>query len=229
MNAQLLGFFSGFPTRHFPAGIVERLREELTVRDSLVFVSAWPSDHERNDSDSAGMHAMFEECDMPFKRYSVIDDRTAAVDARRLIREASCIFLMGGHAVLQFQLIRGKGILDEIRKSTAVILGVSAGSSNMAKRALDIWESHVPYEGLGLADVTIKAHVTQENQELLQTLSRISMEQNLPVCAMEDESAIFVKENKVTCVGRILLISDGNVERAGLSGQLDAFVDGSSV
>ena len=195
MNAQLLGFFSGFPTRHFPAGIVERLREELTVRDSLVFVSAWPSDYERNDSDSAGMHAMFEECDMPFKRYGVIDDRTAAVDARRLIREASCIFLMGGHAVWQFQLIRDKGILDEIRKSTAVILGVSAGSSNMAKRALDIWESHVPYEGLGLADITIKAHVTQENQELLQTLSRISMEQNLPVCAMEDESAIFVKEN----------------------------------
>lgn len=211
MNAQLLGFFSGFPTHHFPAGIVERLREELTVRDSLVFVSAWPSDYERNDSDSAGMHAMFEECDMPFKRYGVIDDRTAAVDARRLIREASCIFLMGGHAVLQFQLIRDKGILDEIRKSTAVILGVSAGSSNMAKRALDIWESHVPYGGLGLADITVKAHITRENQDLLHTLSRISMEQNLPICAMEDESAIFVKENKVTYVGQILWINNGDI------------------
>lgn len=34
-----------------------------------------------------------------------------------------------------------------------VILGVSAGSSNMAKHALDIWESPVPYDGLGLADI----------------------------------------------------------------------------
>lgn len=211
MSAKLLGFFSGFPTRHFPVDIMERLRGELTVRDSLVFVSAWPSDHERNDSDSTGMHAMFEECNMPFKRYSVIDDRTAADDARRLIQEASCIFLMGGHGVRQFQLICDKGILDVIRKSTAVILGVSAGSGNMAKRALDIWESPVPYDGLGLADITIKAHVTKENQELLQTLSQISVEQNLPICAMEDESAIFVKEKEATYVGQILWINKRNV------------------
>ncbi len=211
MNAKLLGFFSGFPTHHFPNDIMERLREELIVRDSLVFVSAWPSDHERNDSDSAGMYAMFDECSMPFKRYSVIDNRTAAADAKQLVQEASCIFLMGGHAVWQFQLICDKGILDEIRKSNAVILGVSAGSSNMAKRALDIWESPVPYEGLGLADITIKAHVTQENQELLQTLSQVSTEQNLPICAMEDESAIFVKEDKVTYIGQILWINNGNI------------------
>lgn len=211
MNAQLLGFFSGFPKHHFTIDIMERLREELTVRDSLVFVSAWPSDYNRNDSDSTGMYAMFEECDMPFKRYSVIDNRTTADDAKRLIREASCIFLMGGQAVSQFQLICDKDILEEIRKSTAVILGVSAGSSNMAKRALDIWESHVPYDGLGLANITIKAHVAQDDQELLQTLSRISMEQNLPICAMEDESAIFVKDNKATYSGKILWINNGNV------------------
>lgn len=211
MNAKLLGFFSGFPTRHFPIDIMERLREELTVRDSLVFVSAWPSDYERNDSDSTGMYAMFDEYNMPFKRYSIIDNRTTADDAKRLIQEASCIFLMGGHAVWQFQLICDKDILDEIRKSTAVILGVSAGSSNMAKHALDIWESPVPYDGLGLADITIKAHVTHKNQELLQTLSQISMEQNLPICAMEDESAIFVKENEVTYVGQILWINNGNI------------------
>lgn len=211
MNAQLLGFFSGFPRHHFTIDIMERLREELTVRDSLVFVSAWPSDYNRNDSDSTGMYAMFEECDMPFERYSVIDNRTTADDAKRLIREASCIFLMGGQAVSQYQLICDKDILEEIRKSTAVILGVSAGSSNMAKRALDIWESHVPYDGLGLANITIKAHVAQDDQELLQTLSRISMEQNLPICAMEDESAIFVKDNKATYSGKILWINNGNV------------------
>ena len=62
MNQKLLGFFSGFPTRHFPADIVSRLREELSVRESLVFVSAWPSEYEQNDADSTGMHGMFAEC-----------------------------------------------------------------------------------------------------------------------------------------------------------------------
>ena len=167
MNAKMLGFFSGFPTHHFPADILNRLRDELIVRDSLVFISAWPSDYERNDSDSEGMHGMFEECNLSFQRFSVIDNRTDTFEAKRLIREASCIFLMGGHAVQQFQLICEKGIFEEIQQSSAVILGVSAGSSNMAKRSLDIWDSPVPYDGLGLADITIKAHITKENQSLM--------------------------------------------------------------
>ena len=211
MKAGLLGFFSGFPTRHFPAGIAGRLRNELIARKSLVFVSAWPSDYARNDGDAAGMHGMFEECGMPFERFCVIDGRTDAREAQALIRGASCIFLMGGHATQQFRLICDKGILEEIRESSAVILGVSAGSSNMAVRALDIWESHVPYAGLGLADITIKAHAAPENRELLQTLAQISAEQEMPICAMEDESAIFVKGNAITHVGRIHWINRGEI------------------
>ncbi len=211
MNQKLLGFFSGFPTRHFPADIVSRLREELSVRESLVFVSAWPSEYEQNDADSTGMHGMFVECGMPFKRFCVIDNRTDVADAKRLIRGASCIFLMGGHATQQFQLICEKGIVEEIRNSSAVILGVSAGSINMAKHAIDVWESHVPYDGLGLADITIKAHVTPDNQELVQTLLQISKEQGLPICAMEDESAIFVKDDDISYVGNIRWISKGEI------------------
>lgn len=211
MNTRLLGFFSGFPTRHFPKDIVSRLKEELTRRESLVFVSAWPSEYEQNDADSTGMHGMFVECGMPFKHFCVIDNRTDAVDAKQLIREASCIFLMGGHATQQFQMICEKGIVEEIRNSSAVILGVSAGSINMAKHAIDVWESHVPYDGLGLADITIKAHVTSDNQELVQTLLQISKEQGLPICAMEDESAIFVKDDDISYVGNIRWISKGEI------------------
>lgn len=72
MNTRLLGFFSGFPTRHFPADIVSRLKDELTHRESLVFVSAWPSEYAQNDADSTGMHGMFEECDMSFVSLCVL-------------------------------------------------------------------------------------------------------------------------------------------------------------
>lgn len=211
MNAKLLGFFSGFPTHHFPAAIAERLREELAVRDNLVFISAWPSEYERNDSDAAGMHAMFEEYDMQFNKYSMIDSRTRAIEAVNLIRGASCIFLMGGNAVQQIQLIHDKGISDEICRSSAVILGVSAGSYNMAVNALDIWDSPVPYRGLGLADITVKAHITCDDQKLLRTLSEISTEHDLPICAMEDESAIFVKDSIVTHIGKIHFIGKGKI------------------
>ena len=105
-----------------------------------------------------------------------------------------------------------KGIGDEIRSSTAVILGVSAGSSNMARRALDIWESHVPYEGLGLVDITIKAHVTPDDRELLHTLMQISRAHDLPICAMADESAIFVQKDVVTHLGQIQYIGKGEIK-----------------
>ena len=191
MNAKLIGFFSGFPTRHFTDDIAEVLREELIVRDSLVFISTWPDDFAQNDEDSDGMHSMFAEKNMPFTKHSVIDNRTEADEAVRLIRGASCIFLMGGNATLQFDLMNRKRILDEIRQSNAVILGVSAGSMNMGKHVVDIYESLIPYEGLGFANLTIKAHYPLE-EELLQKVKQVSME--FPVCLMTDESAIFMKK-----------------------------------
>ena len=195
MNAKLVGFFSGFPTRHFTDDIAEVLKEELNVRDSLVFISTWPDNYSQNDEDSHGMHHMFAERNMPFAKHSVIDNRTESEEAVRLIREASCIFLMGGNATLQFDLMRRKGIL-------------SAGSMNMGKHVVDIYESLTPYEGLGFADLTIKAHYPLE-EALLQSVKQVSIE--LPVCLMTDESAIFVKRDRVMQIGEIYGMVNGEM------------------
>lgn len=209
MKAKLLGFFSGFQTRHFTDSIADVLKEELNNRDSLVFISAQPDNYEQNNDDSTGMHEMFAEKNMPFAKYDVIDNRTKSVDAVNLIREASCIFLMGGNATLQFKLMHEKGIFDEIRQSSVVILGVSAGSMNMGKHTVDIYESLTPYEGLGLADITIKAHYPFEDEKLLQSLKQVSME--LPVCLMTDESAIFVKHESIMQIGQIYGMVKGDI------------------
>lgn len=208
MNASLAGFFSGFPTRHFTDRIVDILKEELIVRDNLVFISAWPDDFARNDDDANGMHQMFAERAMPFANHFVIDRRTKAAEAVRLIQEASCIFLMGGHATLQYQLMREKRILDEIRKSGAVILGVSAGAMNMGKHTVDFYESLSPYDGLGFADITVKAHYPWE-EKLLHAVKKVSMA--LPVCAMRDESAIFVNQRSIIQIGEIYRIMNGQI------------------
>lgn len=208
MNAKLLGFFSGFPTRHFTDPIAEVLKEALKIRDSLVFISCQPDNYTQNDEDSHGMHGMFVERNMPFAKYAVIDYRTKGAEAVNLIREASCIFLMGGNATEQFQLMRDLGVLDEVRRSSAVILGVSAGAMNMGGPTVDIYETATPYEGLGFANITIKAHYPLED-EWLQALKRVSME--LPVCLMTDESAIFVKEESITQIGEIYRLEKGEI------------------
>ena len=209
MNYRLLGFFSGFPNHRFPKDVGMRLSEELTNRSSLVFVSAWPEDYARNDSDSAGMNGMFEEYNIPFARHYVIDNRTETSHAIQLINEASCVFLMGGHPGLQLQLMREKGLDTAICDAAAAVLGVSAGAINMAKRSIDTKESPIPYNGLGLADITIKPHFEIENQQVLSTLLLISME--MPICAMEDDSAIFVTGGRISSVGEIHWVSKGEI------------------
>jgi len=206
---RLLGFFSGFPSRHFPRDIAERLCEKLTQRGSMVFVSAWPADHADTDYCAAAIRGCFEEIGLPFAQYHVIDDRVEPSRAVQLIQEASCVHLMGGHPGLQIQFLRETGLDSAICNSPAALLGVSAGAINMGKRSLDTKESPVPYEGLGLADITVKPHFKPKNRKVLKTLLRISEE--LPICAMEDDSAIFVAGDRISSMGEIHWIHRGKI------------------
>lgn len=205
-----MGFFSGFPKRRFPAQVAERLAEGISRRDSLVFVSAWPGDFARNDDDSAGMYRMFLEFGLSFRRQSVIDSRMEAAQAVELAEEASCIFLMGGHPGQQLRLLRETGLDRAIRDAQGAVLGVSAGAINMAKRSLDTKESPVPYEGLGLADITVKPHFQPEEEPVRSALLEISAE--LPIFAMEDDSAIFAVGERISCLGRIYRVDRGRIQ-----------------
>lgn len=204
------GFFSGFPDRRFPCEIAERLKATLCSCESLVFVSAWPSDYEQNDADSDGMHEMFVEWGLGFGCHCVIDERTDAATAAELIRSADCVFFMGGHPGLQFGLIQNLGIDKAICESDSTVLGVSAGSINMARRSLDTKESLVPYDGMGLADVTIKPHFEPENKQVLADLLQVSAE--LPIYATTDNSAIFVVGGKTEFIGEIYLVDKGEIK-----------------
>ena len=210
MMNRFFAYFSGFPTHHFPYEIAARLKKELPERNNLVFVSAWPSDYPRNDDDAAGMHGMFVEQGIGFEHFDVIDDRTEPEQAFKLITEASCVFLMGGNATEQMRLICDKGIHDVLVSCSAATLGISAGSMNMGKMTVDIWESLVPYEGLGFADITMIGHFSYEAEERLNLMKQVSM--ILPVCVMADESAIFVRDTQVTCTGEIHWIEKGEIK-----------------
>lgn len=211
MNShKAVAFFSGFPDRRFTDVIARELEKELSVRNSIVFITACPEDYQQNDEDSAGMHGMFVEYGIGFDRFCVIDNRTDPAEAQRRAREADCFFLMGGGVCTeQMQLMRDKGIYDIVRDGPAMVLGVSAGSMNMGKTTVDIWESLVPYEGLGFADITMIGHFSCDDTERLRLMKEVSMER--PVCAMGDESAIFIKNGKVHIIGSIHRIDRGEI------------------
>ena len=79
----------------------------------------------------------------------------------------------------------------------------------MAKRSLDTKESPVPYDGLGLADITVKLHFMLEDRQVLSALLQISMD--IPICAMKDDSAIFVTGDCISRTGQIYWICKGEI------------------
>ena len=208
MNAKLIGLFSGFPNHHFTDEIAEVLRENLGERKWLVFISADPENFAQNDDDGNGMHQMFAERDMAFSEHYVIDLRTNMLDAANLIRQADCIWLMGGEVTWQMKLIRDLKLVPELLASTAVILGVSAGSMNLGKYVAELWESKSFYEGIGLTDFTIKAHY-EPDAYFIPDLKKMSMLH--PIITMEDESAIFISRDKILKLGKMYKVDKGEI------------------
>ena len=208
MDYRLLGFFSGFPNG-FPRNVAGRLREELAQLDSLVMIASEVSRHEKVDRYASQWRGWFEDIGLSFGEYHTIDDRTEPTRAVQLAMQASCIVLMGGDPEQQIRFLLKTGLDEALYQTNAAILGLSAGAVNMAVRSLRIWSSEPPREGLGLANITIYPHFDLTDQEKLSLLLRASEE--LPICAMEDDSAIFVAGDRVSSMGEIRWIHRGKI------------------
>ena len=207
MKKELLAVFSGFPDHHFSEEITKRLRKELTVRNSIVFISACPLDYDQNDQDSDGMHEMFVEQGLGFDKHSVIDKRIEPAEARALVEEADCIFLMGGGVCEeQLDLIREKGCYEALLDCHAAVFGVSAGSMNMARNTVDFFESMEPFPGLGFTNLTVSCH--HDPTDTWRYEKTLEMSETRKVYAMEDMSAFFIKKGKIDIVGSIHCAED---------------------
>ncbi len=207
MRKDFTALFSGFPDHHFSKEIAERLRQELTVRKSIVFIAACPFDYEQNDDDCNGMYEMFAEQGLPFEKHYVIDKRTEPETAKELVENADCIFLMGGGVCEeQLDLIREKGCYDALLNCHAAIFGVSAGSMNMARDTVDFFESMEPFPGLGFTNITVSCHHDPKNTWRYEQTLRMS--EDRIVYAMEDMSAFFIKEGRIDVVGKIYRVKN---------------------
>ena len=207
MRKDFTALFSGFPDHHFSREIAERLRQELTVRKSIVFITACPFNYDQNDDDCNGMYKMFAEQGLPFEKHYVIDKRTEPETAKELVENADCIFLMGGGVCEeQLDLIREKGCYDALLNCHAAIFGVSAGSMNMARDTVGFFESMEPFPGLGFTNITVSCH--HDPKDTWRYEQTLRMSEDRTVYAMEDMSAFFIKGGKIDTVGNIYRVEN---------------------
>lgn len=209
-------FFSGFdPAKGFTSEIANNLKRDFIDPNLLLFIASTPSGHEKSERYANGTKHWFEQAGICFKEHQLIDDRVDIAQALDWTKSASCIYLLGGDTLAQISFIEHNGLIDAIRNSNAVIMGLSAGAINMAKTSLCSKDSDNPetvmYEGIGVADMTIEPHFSATNSELISELKLIAKQR--PIYAMCDDSAIIVRGDLITYLGEIYRVHHMSMER----------------
>lgn len=144
---------------------LDRIRVVLPPNPRALFICSNPEDHEGTCRFGADTVSAFALAGMAFSGYQVLDGENAQ-DAPWLVAESDLIILAGGHVPTQlkfFQEIQLEQLLEEYG---GTVLGISAGSMNMAKEVYiqpeEPGESAPDFQrfapGLGLVDVSILPH-----------------------------------------------------------------------
>lgn len=200
-------YLDWFYDKGFSEKLANALRGDLTDRKSLVMISAQSPDKQLNIDDSE--RTWFDQANIFFDEYHVVDHRTKKEDAQQLIKNASVIFLCGGYPQHQKQLLTEYELSDLIKKSNAVVMGTSAGGMNMSQKYLD---KCTVYEGMALDRFSFEAHFDHDNTALVKERFALSEKIDIYVAADED-GAVRVKEGKIDIAGNVYLISHSKIQK----------------
>ncbi len=193
----------------FSEKLANVLHEDIIDRKSLVFISAEPSDDkdEQANMEDVFERVWFDQANIIFDEYHLIDHNTQKEEAQRLIQEASVIFLCGGYPQYQMQLLTKYELLNLINKSNGVVMGTSAGGMNMSEAYVD---GSKVYEGMALNHFSFEAHFDHDNIELVKERFTLSEKMDIYVAA-EKDGAVRVRESQIDIIGNVYLISQSEI------------------
>ncbi|MFB8374720.1 cyanophycinase [Paenibacillus taichungensis] len=211
-------YFSWF-NHFFPEKLVHCLHEDIQDRKSLVMISADPSGYtgDQINFDDVSEWTWLNHANIIFDECHFIDYRMQKEDARRLIQNASVIFLCGGYPVLQNDFLTAYELSDVIKNCQAVIMGASAGALNMAAKWLslnstDEVETSTICDGIGFDHFAYESHSQRDYATFVQGYL-FSLSEEIDVYAAEQESAIRVKDGKIEIMGPVYLISHSKIQK----------------
>ncbi len=120
---------------------------------------------------------------------------------------AGVVYLTGGQPSILIERIKTVG-LDQLLKSyDYVIVGRSAGALALCKRCITTCRSNGKVrvvEGLGLVNITLKTHYTQDKDEVLK---RFSMKEK--IFAVPEGSALVYDKGKLSAVRKVYVFNGG--------------------
>ncbi|WP_058302375.1 Type 1 glutamine amidotransferase-like domain-containing protein [Gorillibacterium timonense] len=195
---------SGFPNG-FTDDFVKCVKEYYLMTGSFVFIASDFSGYSKTDHYSDVILKMFRDKGIVFDEVHVIDDRISKEKAVQDIEEADVIWISGGNTLEQIKYLKQYNLLPALQSRDCIIIGMSAGSINMAKKvvlAKDI-DDNIPelsiYDGIGLVDINIephldsasKKHIEEDIYEASQVATIYGLYDNSFVKIVDDKMDIF--------------------------------------
>lgn len=149
---------SGF-SNGFPIDFVSSLRPIIKNKAKFAFVaSEFEKNHEKTDRFFLFFLNMFEKSSIFFEESCVIDARMTPEKMRKEIEAADVVWLAGGVSPVQYQYFQKYGLVPVLKQHEGVIIGMSAGSINMAQTAICVHDKIEINQALGLVDISVKPH-----------------------------------------------------------------------
>lgn len=205
-------------------GLVDRLREALPRTPRALFVCSNPEDRDGTCHWGADTVAAFSLAGMPFSEYHVLDGYNAE-DAASLIAQSDIVIFAGGHVPIQNTFFQEIGLRELMEGFPGVVLGISAGSMNLADivyvqpeedgEGIDPgFERFAP--GLALTGVNILPHYQKVKDNILDGLrlfEDITYGDSFgnSFFALPDGSYFYQDDASLLLLGEAYLIRDGSL------------------
>ncbi|MBQ8548726.1 MAG: Type 1 glutamine amidotransferase-like domain-containing protein [Lachnospiraceae bacterium] len=198
----------------FHAQAAEVFRQKIGKRNRFAFVaSEFEHLHEKTDKYFHFFLNMFEEVGINFEEAYVVDGRMRPDEAVKAVTEADVVWLSGGNTPAQFGYFQKYGLDRALREHDGVMIGMSAGTINMAKTAICTlscghYKQEI-YSGLGCVDVSVEPHFVRDNvsEELL------ALSEEYTIYGLCDDGLIVCVGETVEFYGEVYRISNRTIER----------------
>lgn len=199
-------------------GLVDQLKSQIGKTDTFVFVASSPDNYEKNDSYANGIFQGFKMSGFDFNKLILIDDRyNGNIEAD--INQADVVFLSGGHTPTEMAYFEKINLKDLLKDYQGVIIGLSAGSLNLAETVVcsPEYEEEIgniyTWKGLGKTNINVEPHFTVMPLDadflLREELLKISLD--YPLYALCDGSHIFDNGNEQVLYGEAYYIDKGKI------------------
>ena len=203
-------------------GILDVIKSCVSNYGTLLYVASSRDDYEITDMYANLVFESFR-MTLPFDNYAILDGRVD--DAKGLVSSADFIILGGGHVPTQNEYFESIGLRDILSGLDTPVLGISAGSMNMAKlvycppelpgEALDK-NFKLLLQGLGLTSINVFPHYNDMVDFVLDDLRMmedivIPHSFMLPVYILSDGDFIVDTGSEITYHGSPKLLQFGTM------------------